>query len=181
LKLFIYLSNAVAEALVSFTDALDRLIRRRLSGKSVEALPRKTGPDPAPEVNSLDLNVGASGLRVHCTERQYYAAGAMRFPDEKGRSLPMTTLRAPVMLTAMEHSVGFVQNMLSVLANCPREKRVETLENLLASALKLMDEDSIVEFRALLSERLAQGPDFHAIMDLIEGHLALRMMVQSDC
>jgi hypothetical protein len=79
----------------------------------------------------------------------------------------------------VERSAEFLQDLLKALAACPPEKRIEALETVLASALKFMDEDTILEVRAELDQRLRPGMEHRLIMDLIEGHLALRMIARS--
>jgi hypothetical protein len=79
----------------------------------------------------------------------------------------------------MERGAEFLEDLLRTLASCPPEKRIHVLESILASALSVMDEETILAVRTELEKRLRPGAEHRLLMDLIEGHLALRVISRS--
>lgn len=79
----------------------------------------------------------------------------------------------------MPNRDDFLEDLLHGIENFPAEKRVQALETCLASALNLMDRQSILAVRNQISVRLPNGPERRSVIDLIDGHLALRNIVRA--
>lgn len=74
----------------------------------------------------------------------------------------------------MDYRYDFLDDLLRCVESFPVESRVSALEDCLASALKLMDRDTILRMRAQLNLRLPDLYAYRSIFHLIDGHLALR-------
>jgi hypothetical protein len=72
----------------------------------------------------------------------------------------------------------FLQDLMDVTINLPEVQRIEALEEYIASALNLMDRATILNVRRELDLALVGGCAHESIMDLVEGHLALREIEQ---
>lgn len=80
--------------------------------------------------------------------------------------------------TFMKTRNEFLQDLIDATRNLPEAKRIAALEEYIASALNLMDRRTVLQVRRQLDTALFYGPEHRSIMDLIEGHLALRDIEQ---
>ena len=78
----------------------------------------------------------------------------------------------------MNEHIEFLQDLMDATKNLPEAKRVEALEEVVASALNLMDRDTILDLRRVLDAALVRHSEHQSLLDLIEGHLALRDIEQ---
>ena len=68
----------------------------------------------------------------------------------------------------------FLEDLLHGIADRPEQERIEALGDCFASALKLMDGDTVRELRAQLLNRRIYDPAHQSVINLIDGHLILR-------
>lgn len=74
----------------------------------------------------------------------------------------------------MDPKNDFLDDLLRCVESYPMKTRVAALEDCFASALKLMDRETILRMRAQLQARIGQRAEYRSVSNLIDGHLALR-------
>jgi hypothetical protein len=72
----------------------------------------------------------------------------------------------------------FIQDLIEVTRGLPEAERDEALQNGIASVLVLMNRPTIHLVRSQLAATNLGGAELESLMNLIEGHLALRTIEQ---
>ena len=72
----------------------------------------------------------------------------------------------------------FIQDLLEVTRGLPDAERGEALQDSIAAVLVLMNRPTIHLLRWQLGATSLRGEEFESLMNLIEGHLALRTIEQ---
>jgi site-specific recombinase XerC len=85
--------------------------------------------------------------------------------------------RNPLHLPMNMHN-EFLQDLIDVTMNLPEAQRIEAMEECIASALNHMDRVTILKVCNELDLALVDGREHESMMNLIEGHLALRNIEQ---
>ena len=74
----------------------------------------------------------------------------------------------------MEPRDDFFEDLLRAIDKLPAQQRSDALGAYFSDALKMMDRKSISKMRAQIEARLATDFRHRSVLDLIDGHLALR-------
>ena len=73
----------------------------------------------------------------------------------------------------MDKNNEFLDDLLESIESLPCEKRVQALEECFAVALNLMNRETVLKMRILVTDRLWGAREYQPIINLIDGYLAL--------